>query len=215
MDKVFAKTKAVWVAGRPQKGSYCKQFWVAWGSSVAEAARMADESRDKADFGDIPLGGSSRITRYVLHQEDSSWCMAFVRTLLTYNFVLQRKLDVILPEECSQSYSRLVQQDYVDDGSTVDYTIRNVPDDRKAEARVPVADLLVRINMTRDSMDEDEDNLIPINISAIGCIFLEFTNALSDHLVRTFLTTRTILFKYPFRIQHSLRYSLVSMLGLG
>ena len=36
--------------------------------------------------------------------------------------------------------------------------------------------------MTRDSMDDDED-ILPYNLSSVGCILLEFTNALSEHMV--------------------------------
>jgi hypothetical protein len=44
LDRVFDKTKAVWVAGRSEKGSYCKNFWLAWGHSLAEASRMGADS---------------------------------------------------------------------------------------------------------------------------------------------------------------------------
>jgi hypothetical protein len=44
IDKVFAKTKAVWVGGRPEKGSYCKNFWLAWGMSIGEATRKGSDA---------------------------------------------------------------------------------------------------------------------------------------------------------------------------
>jgi hypothetical protein len=44
IDKVFAKTKAVWVGGRPDKGSYCKHFWLAWGMSLAEVSRKGSDA---------------------------------------------------------------------------------------------------------------------------------------------------------------------------
>lgn len=43
IDRVLAKTKAIWAGGRPQKGSYCKHFWIAWGMSIDEATRMATD----------------------------------------------------------------------------------------------------------------------------------------------------------------------------
>lgn len=46
LNKVFTKTRAVWVAGRPEQGSYCKNFWLAWGMSITEASRMASDSFD-------------------------------------------------------------------------------------------------------------------------------------------------------------------------
>jgi hypothetical protein len=50
LDKVFANTKAIWVGGRPTKGSYCKHFWLAWGSSLAEATRMASNLEELPSF---------------------------------------------------------------------------------------------------------------------------------------------------------------------
>jgi hypothetical protein len=50
LDKVFANTKAIWVGGRPSKGSYCKHFWLAWGSSLAEATRMASNLEELPSF---------------------------------------------------------------------------------------------------------------------------------------------------------------------
>ena len=47
VDKAFTRTKAVWPAGKPQKGSYSKNFWIAWGVEATEAARMA--SRPSSD----------------------------------------------------------------------------------------------------------------------------------------------------------------------
>jgi len=41
LDKAFARTKSIWVGGRPEKGSYCKHFWLAWGMSISEATRKA------------------------------------------------------------------------------------------------------------------------------------------------------------------------------
>jgi hypothetical protein len=38
--------------------------------------------------------------------------------------------------------------------------------------------------MTRDSMDDDEKFVLPVNFPVVGCILLEFTNALCEHMVR-------------------------------
>jgi hypothetical protein len=88
-----------------------------------------------------------------------------------------------MPEEYSASYRRLVKQDFTDEDDVAHYTILNATKEgRKHHAGL--LDLLTRVNMTRDSMDDDEDFVLPINFSAVGCILLEFTNALSDHMVR-------------------------------
>jgi hypothetical protein len=65
-----------------------------------------------------------------------------------------------------------------------DYTMLN-PTKEGKKHYASLMDLLTRVNMTRDAMDEDEDLVLPINISAVGCILLEFTNALSEHMVCT------------------------------
>jgi hypothetical protein len=41
IDKVYDETKAVWVEGLPEIGSFAKQFSMAWGMSIAEASRLA------------------------------------------------------------------------------------------------------------------------------------------------------------------------------
>jgi hypothetical protein len=41
VDKVHDKTKAVWVGGLPEIGSFAKPFCMAWRMSVAEASRLA------------------------------------------------------------------------------------------------------------------------------------------------------------------------------
>jgi hypothetical protein len=47
-------------------------------------------------------------------------------------------------------------------------------------------DLLSRVNMTRDSMDDDEDTVIPTNFIVVGSILNQFIRALSQHMVRLF-----------------------------
>jgi hypothetical protein len=46
LDKTFDKCRAVWVGHRPNKGNFAKQFWVAWGKSLAEASRCVSEAND-------------------------------------------------------------------------------------------------------------------------------------------------------------------------
>jgi len=41
LDKAFTRTKAIWVGDRPEKGSYCKHVWLAWGMSIFEATCKA------------------------------------------------------------------------------------------------------------------------------------------------------------------------------
>lgn len=49
MDTVFKNTKAVWVGGKPEKGSCCKVFWMSWGMSASRAARLASEHAGNKD----------------------------------------------------------------------------------------------------------------------------------------------------------------------
>lgn len=50
LDQCFDKTKAVWVGGRPEKGSFCMHFWMAWGFSPSSAANMASKGFADKDF---------------------------------------------------------------------------------------------------------------------------------------------------------------------
>jgi hypothetical protein len=95
-----------------------------------------------------------------------------------------RKLNEILPEEFSASYKRLVKQDFTDTTDIAGYLVTNAQDvsqENKEQLEV-LTSLLTQINMTRDSMDEDED-ILQMNLSVVGSILLEFTNALSEHMV--------------------------------
>jgi hypothetical protein len=65
LNKAFAKTKAIWVGGRPPKGSYCKHFWMAWGMSISEASRQAVEHSDSG-----AQGFSSLIQNVKLYSSD-------------------------------------------------------------------------------------------------------------------------------------------------
>jgi hypothetical protein len=65
MDKVFAQTKAVWVGGRPEKGSYCKHFWLAWGMSLAEASCMGSDTAGGAIPSSLQKRRNQDLTRYV------------------------------------------------------------------------------------------------------------------------------------------------------
>merc|ERR1740124_31980 len=91
---------------------------------------------------------------------------------------LTRQLDVIYPEESSASYKRLVQKIFTD--GNADYSVRNVTKEAMKKDKQFI-DLLTQVNMTRDSMEEDDD-FLPFNLPSVGCILLEFTNLLSKHM---------------------------------
>jgi hypothetical protein len=74
-----------------------------------------------------------------------------------------------------------VQQVYTDEDGVADYTILNPTKEGKAQFS-GLWDLLTRVNIARDSMDDDL--YLSINFPVVGCILLEFTNALSEHMVR-------------------------------
>jgi hypothetical protein len=95
-----------------------------------------------------------------------------------------RKLEEILPEEYSASYRRLVQRDFSQDLDN--YTLLNASDEAKKH-KAGLFDQMSRVNMTRDSMDDDEDWVIPTNFVVVGSILIEFIRALSEHMVRLFV----------------------------
>ena len=78
IDKVFRKTKAVWVGGRPEKGSHAKHFWIAWGMSVAEASRMENDAKGERENLPSFLGkqnkAGSTVLRCVLHENYLCMC---------------------------------------------------------------------------------------------------------------------------------------------
>ena len=67
IDKIFDKTKAIWVGGRPETGSFAKQFYMAWGMSIAKANRLASI---QYSGGDVPTESSIQLgkdtTRYII-----------------------------------------------------------------------------------------------------------------------------------------------------
>ena len=91
-------------------------------------------------------------------------------------------MDEIRPEEYSASYRRLVQHFFADEDCDGHYTIQNATKEAKKNY-ASLLDLLTQINITRDAMDDDEDHVLPVNFSAVGCILLQFINELSDYMV--------------------------------
>jgi hypothetical protein len=63
-----------------------------------------------------------------------------------------------------------------------DYSIINVTDEQR-KANASLFDVISRINMTRDSMDDDEKSVIPTNFTRIGCILIDFICGLSKAMV--------------------------------
>jgi hypothetical protein len=62
LDKVFANTKAVWVGGRPGRGSFAKHFWLAWGCSIEEASKRSSSAPDGKEY---LMDQRKNMTRYV------------------------------------------------------------------------------------------------------------------------------------------------------
>jgi hypothetical protein len=92
-----------------------------------------------------------------------------------------RKLDEIIPANYSASYESVVQHLFTDDTAARTYTLLNATEESEKHYD-GVSDLLTRVNMTRDSMDEDED-YFSMNLTAVGCILLKFTNDFSKEMV--------------------------------
>jgi hypothetical protein len=91
-----------------------------------------------------------------------------------------------LPEEYSASYRRLVQRDFSHDLD--DYTFLNASDETKKHSHEGVFDLMSRVTMTRDSMDDDEARVIPTNFIVVCSILIGFIpRAPSEHMVRLFV----------------------------
>jgi hypothetical protein len=119
------------------------------------------------------------------------WCPAHYKVTLTCfgrDGLMNRGLDAILPNEFSASYRRLVQRDFTDDEDVAGYTVTGDTEKEKKQTKKDygaLTELLTHVNMTRDGMDEDEHFVLPVNFSAVGCILLQFTNVLSEHMVRS------------------------------
>ena len=92
----------------------------------------------------------------------------------------------IHPEEFSASYRRLVLLDLGSEDQEKQDTSQNTKaKERMADAKRHVdyrVDILRRLNITRDAMVDDGENVLPWNFPAVGSILLEFMNALSDHM---------------------------------
>jgi hypothetical protein len=65
IDQLYSKTKAVWVGGRPEKGTYAKHFYLLWGFSIASATRLASENTLNMKAYQKCIHNDSNMTRYV------------------------------------------------------------------------------------------------------------------------------------------------------
>jgi hypothetical protein len=92
-----------------------------------------------------------------------------------------RKLDEIIPANYSASYESVVQHIFTDHTAAREYALLNATEESEKQ-HDGVSDLLTRVNLTRDSMDEDED-YFSMNLTAVGCILLKFTNNFSKEMV--------------------------------
>jgi hypothetical protein len=156
LDRTFAKTKAIWVAGRPERGSFVKHFFLAWGMSQAKASMLGEEARRNVGFP----------TKLPETCRSSS-----------------RDLVPILPQNFSASYPLVVMRDF-SNAADADYSIANATDEgkKKLKENNAFAGCLVRINQMRDAMDEDEDDVIPVNFPLVGDILNGFCEELSKEL---------------------------------
>ena len=85
LDQVFSKTKAIWVAGRAlvEKGSFSKQFWMAWGMSSTQASQQAssvlggDEQEPFAASLQRRAQMNSRLPDQGLRYDDDEICCVF------------------------------------------------------------------------------------------------------------------------------------------
>lgn len=172
LESTFASTKAVWVTGRSQAGSFAKSFWVAWGMSFSEAQSLASD----LDSSNLISGNhQAQVTRFV--------CVLYHVFKLTFCVQPLRQLVAIEPEDFSDSYRRIVLHDFTDEEEVAKFTsLGTVTEHRNDNS---LFDLMTRINIARDSMDSDGETFLPYNLPAVGCVLLEFCNALATHMVST------------------------------
>lgn len=94
-------------------------------------------------------------------------------------FVIHRNLEPILPTDISSSYRMVMNRDFtnvVDDYSIINKDKMSAKDKNKQEIYLQT---ISNINMTRDRMDDDEDNNVMFtNWTQVGCIFNEFVRAI-------------------------------------
>ena len=101
----------------------------------------------------------------------------------------------------SASYRLIMNRDFK--GIVDDYSVKNVtPEERKKHD--DYFRTLSNINMTRDKMDDDEDNVLFINWTVVGCIFNHFTRALMkefgwDRFVQKLILTCPDSIRYGLR----------------
>ncbi|GAX22888.1 hypothetical protein FisN_24Lu228 [Fistulifera solaris] len=153
MDTVFKGTRAVWFGAKPEKGSCAKAFWVSWGMNARRAEKLASE--------------------HAANKNASSFGS------LSGKYDMRSTMDRIWPDEFSASYRRLIQHDYRS------YTPQSTANKELSEAGKHqdfMVDLLARFKMIRDAMEEDGNNVLPVNFAVVGSILLDFMDALSDHM---------------------------------
>lgn len=98
------------------------------------------------------------------------------------SLVLYRKMKVIHPEEFSASYRRLVKHDFGLEDLGNNDADHNLDDGIIKPKKRYSSMVLTKMNITRDAMVEDGNNVVPVNFAAVGSMLLEFTVALSDHM---------------------------------
>ena len=97
---------------------------------------------------------------------------------------LHRKIAPIRPEAFCCSYRSLVRHDFRPGDLENQYTngCSSEGNSKDKEHSDMMPELLAKINITREAMDYDKDNILQVNFPAVSSILLEFLNALSDHM---------------------------------
>ncbi len=124
----------------------------------------------------------------------------------SYNFlsfiIFYRNLDPILPEDMSASYRLIMNRDFK--GLVDDYSVKNyTPEERKANESFLTT--ITNVNMTRDQMDDDEDNIVCFtNWTEVGCILNNFVRELMKELKWDSFVQKMI-WKCPDSVRHGQR----------
>ena len=103
--------------------------------------------------------------------------------------LVYRTLEEIKPEDFCSSYRRLVLRDWTPDDTldgeddVVAYSVSHKTSKEERKNLASTEQIIVQINTLRDSMDEDEDYVLPINFPVVSGILLEFLHVLGEGMV--------------------------------
>ena len=161
LDKLydgFRNSKAIWGGRRlPKKGEFVQRFWICFGCNIAEAKKMAEQSKQI-------IHETQRTPQSTFNNNNSS----------SRNST--RRLVPIEASEISRSYRRICHRDFHD---VVDKY--HTPEQRSRSKGTDFYHLMVNTNDTLDAIEE-EQHLFSINLPSCSAIVEAFVNSLGNEL---------------------------------